>query len=140
LKYAEHETTQKALGKELPPPVPHVLLQSLGRSMTAEQYVLSELKKIPSSDLEAALLLLPFDYVQKLLTLMINFFDKNLSSELCLKCSIFLMKIHHGVLTSSSQFLPIVEQLRTKCLNTIENLRNTVGFNLAGLKIYEKKN
>ncbi|CAF0782132.1 unnamed protein product [Didymodactylos carnosus] len=139
LKHAEHEAAQKAIGKDLPPPPMHMLLQAMGKNMTPERYVLDTLKKIPSSDLEAALLLLPFDYVQKFLILMISFLDNNVSLELCLKSTIFLMKIHHGLLTSSQQFLPIVEQLRTKCSMIIENLRNNVGFNLAGLKFMKRK-
>lgn len=44
------------------------------------------------SDLEATLLLLPFDYVQRLLTLMIEYLDHHQSSELCVKCVVFLLK------------------------------------------------
>jgi hypothetical protein len=75
------------------------------------------------SDLEATLLLLPFDYVQKLLTLLIEYLDRFQSPELCVKCVVFLMKIHHGILTSSHQYLNLVEQLRTSCMKTIEQLR-----------------
>ncbi len=75
------------------------------------------------SDLEAALLLLPFDYVQKLFSLLIDYLDRFQSPELCVKCAIFLIKIHHGVLTSSHQYLNIVEQLRTRCIETVEKLR-----------------
>ncbi len=75
------------------------------------------------SDLEAALLLLPFDYVQKLFLLLIDYLDRFQSPELCVKCAIFLIKIHHGVLTSSHQYLNIVEQLRTRCMETVEKLR-----------------
>ncbi len=110
------------------------------------------------SDLEAALLLLPFDYVQKLFSLLIDYLDRFQSPELCVKCAIFLIKIHHGVLTSSHQYLNIVEQLRTRCIETVEKLRvnfwgkiikndfcfvcfikNNVGFNLAGLKLIRRQ-
>ncbi|CAF3764774.1 unnamed protein product [Rotaria sp. Silwood1] len=90
------ETTQKALGKEMPSPTHHIMLQALGSGYTAEQ--------------------------------------------LCVKCAIFLIKIHHGVLTSSHQYLNIVEQLRTRCMDTVEKLRNNVGFNLAGfLKLIRRQ-
>ncbi|CAF4660596.1 unnamed protein product, partial [Rotaria sp. Silwood2] len=48
-------------------------------------------------------------------------------------------RIHHGVLTSSHQYLNIVEQLRTRCMDTVEKLRNNVGFNLAGLKLIRRQ-
>jgi len=131
--------TQKALGKELPPPAPHMMLQALGPSFTAERFVLESLRKISASELEAALLLLPFDYVLKLLSLLIYYLDRYQSAELCLKCAIFLIKIHHGVLTSSHQYLSIIEQLRTRCMDTVEKLRNTTGFNLAGLKLIRRQ-
>ncbi|CAF0863198.1 unnamed protein product [Adineta steineri] len=139
LKLAEHEATQKALGKDVPLPPPHIMLQALGKGYTAERLVLETLRKVPASDLEAALLLLPFDYVQKLLSLLIYYLDRFQSPELCIKCAVFLIKIHHGVLTSSHQYLNIVEQLRTRCMDTVEKLRNNVGFNLAGLKLIRRQ-
>ncbi|CAF0914831.1 unnamed protein product [Rotaria sordida] len=139
LKLAEHEATQKALGKEIPPPPRHFMLQALGSSYTAERFVFESLRKIPASDLEATLLLLPFDYVQKLLSLLIYYLDRFQSPELCVKCAVFLIKIHHGVLTSSHQYLNIVEQLRTHCMDAVEKLRNNVGFNLAGLKLIRRQ-
>ncbi len=36
---------------------------------------------------------------------------------------LFVIRIHHGVLTSSHQYLNIVEQLRTRCMDTVEKLR-----------------
>ncbi|CAF3150336.1 unnamed protein product [Rotaria sp. Silwood2] len=139
LKLAEHEATQKALGKEIPPPPPHIMLQALGSGYTAERFVLESLRKVSASDLEAMLLLLPFDYVQKLLSLLVYYLDRFQSPELCVKCAVFLIKIHHGVLTSSHQYLNIVEQLRTCCIDTVEKLRNNVGFNLAGLKLIRRQ-
>ncbi len=73
--------------------------------------------------MEATLLLLPFDYVQKLLTLLIEYLSRFQSPELCVKCAVFLIKIHHGVLTSSHQYLNLVEQLRTRCTETVDQLR-----------------
>ncbi|CAF1066226.1 unnamed protein product [Adineta ricciae] len=139
LKLAEHDATEKALGKEVPLPPPHIMLQALGNGYTAERFVLESLRKISASDLEAALLLLPFDYVQKLLTLLVYYLDRFQSPELCVKCAVFLIKIHHGVLTSSHQYLNIVEQLRTRCMETVETLRNNVGFNYAGLKLIRRQ-
>jgi len=139
LKKAEHESTEKALGKELPSPPVHMILQAMGKNYTPERLVLESLKKVAASDLEATLLLLPFDYVQRLLTLMIEYLDHHQSSELCVKCVVFLLKIHHGVLTSSHQYSNLVEQLRTRCLNTVEELRNMIGFNLAALKLMRRE-
>ncbi|CAF3883609.1 unnamed protein product [Rotaria magnacalcarata] len=139
LKLAEHEATQKALGKEMPLPPRHIMLQALGCHYTAERFVLESLRKISASDLEAALLLLPFDYVQKFLSLIIYYLDRFQSPELCVKCAVFLIKIHHGLLTSSHQYLNIVEQLRTRCMDTVEKLRTNVGFNLAGLRLIRRQ-
>ncbi|CAF3534945.1 unnamed protein product [Rotaria socialis] len=139
LKLAEHEATQKALGKEMPLPPRHIMLQALECHYTAERFVLEALRKISASDLEAALLLLPFDYVQKFLSLIIYYLDRFQSPELCVKCAVFLIKIHHGLLTSSHQYLNIVEQLRTRCMDTVEKLRTNVGFNLAGLRLIRRQ-
>ena len=75
------------------------------------------------SELEATLLLLPFDYVQKLFVLLLDYLERFQSPELCVKCVVFLMKIHHVVLTSSSQYLNLVEQLRMRSMETVEQLR-----------------
>jgi len=84
------------------------MLQALGNGYTAERFVLETLRKISArylfillylvflfflfSDLEAALLLLPFDYVQKLFSLLIYYLDRFQSPELCVKCAVFLIK------------------------------------------------
>lgn len=105
------------------------------RSWNSEENLSEVLRKISAililhsvlfSDLEATLLLLPFDYVQKLFALLIEYLSRFQSPELCVKCAVFLMKIHHGVLTSSHQYLNVVEQLRTRCMETVETLRVNV--------------
>ena len=50
-----------------------------------------------------------------------------LSLSLFASLHLSLLRIHHGVLTSSHQYLSIVEQLRTRCLSAIEQLRVSVG-------------
>lgn len=83
------------------------------------------MKTFGFSDLEATLLLLPFDYVQRFFVLLLEYLERFQSPELCVKCAVFLIKIHHGVLTSSPQYFNLVEQLRIRSMETVEKLRVT---------------
>lgn len=69
----------------------HPLLMAFD-DISSEEYVLRTLKKTKSSEIETTLLVLEFDHVKVLLELLCYFLKKNLEPELCLKCTVFLLK------------------------------------------------
>ena len=75
------------------------------------------------SELEESLLVMPFSYTTQLLPLLDEFIKHGWEVELSCRCLFFLLRIHHGQITSNQSLLPIVDRLRTNTEMMVENLR-----------------
>ncbi|KAK7493105.1 hypothetical protein BaRGS_00015626 [Batillaria attramentaria] len=133
-KEVEHAAQCKATGKELPPPAPHPLMVAHSATSPA-RFVLEIIKKIKSSELEEALLVLPFPTATELLSILEVLLNKGWETELTCRCLLFLLKIHHGQVTSTQVLLPVVDRLRTQATQRTDQLKDLVGFNLMGLQM-----
>ncbi|CAG2197288.1 DIP2 [Mytilus edulis] len=133
LKLEQHEEECKQKGKELPPPTPHPMLLAHNVSSPA-RFMLVMLKKVRSSELEESLLVLPFSYVIDMLKVLEVFIDSGWEIELSCRCLFFLLRVHHGQITSNQVLLPVIDRLRTKTVDQVNKLRDQIGFNIAGLQ------
>lgn len=115
----------------------HPVLEMLG--LDGEDYVLEALRKTASSEMETTMLVLEFDYAKVLLKLLLSFVKRNKDVEMCLKCAVFLIKINYGQITTTQTLLPLVEELRSICLERVGAIQTTVGFNLAGLRFLKQQ-
>ncbi|XP_071956729.1 WD repeat-containing protein 3-like [Antedon mediterranea] len=138
LKVIEHREKSKAAKKPLPLPKMHPILEALGK-VSPTRYVLDVIKKVRSSELEEALLVLPFHYVEDLLKLLDVFLSLEWESELTCRCLLFLLRIHHGQITSNQVLLPVIDRLRGHISSTVGNMRDTIGFNMAALKFLQSE-
>ncbi|XP_070568962.1 WD repeat-containing protein 3-like [Ptychodera flava] len=137
-KLQEHEAQCKALQKQLPPPQTHPVLQAYG-NLSPSKYVLEILKRVKSSELEKSLLVLPFDYVIDLLKLLDIFIKSGFEVELSCRCLFFLLRVNHGQITSNQVLLPVINSLRSCTVSKISELRDTIGFNMAGLQFIQRE-
>ncbi|XP_033112775.1 WD repeat-containing protein 3-like [Anneissia japonica] len=137
-KVIEHQEKSKALKKPLPAPKMHPILEALG-NVSPTRYVLDVIKKVRSSELEEALLVLPFHYVLDLLKLLDVFLSLEWESELSCRCLLFLLRIHHGQITSNQLLLPVIDRLRGHISSTVGNMRDTIGFNMAAMKFLQSE-
>ncbi|XP_063403834.1 WD repeat-containing protein 3-like isoform X1 [Mytilus trossulus] len=133
LKLEQHAEECKEKGKELPPPTPHPMLLAHNVSSPA-RFMLVMLKKVRSSELEESLLVLPFSYVIDMLKVLEVFIDSGWEIELSCRCLFFLLRVHHGQITSNQVLLPVIDRLRTKTVDQVNKLRDQIGFNIAGLQ------
>ncbi|KAL4233425.1 Dip2/Utp12 protein [Mactra antiquata] len=129
------ECQQSKLKK--PEPEPNPLMVAFN-AKTPEQYVLIILKKVKSSELEQALLVLPFRYVIDLLKLLDHFITNGWDVELCCRCLFFLLRVHHGQVTQSKELLPVIDKLRKVTLEKVTEMRDRIGFNIAGLEYLQR--
>ncbi|XP_078699593.1 WD repeat-containing protein 3-like isoform X5 [Branchiostoma floridae x Branchiostoma belcheri] len=136
-KMEEHRRECDALGKQVPPPPPHPMLLAYGNA-TPLRFVLEVIKKVRSSELEEALLVLPFSYVVDLLQLLNSFLTEGWEVELTCRCLFFLLRIHQGAVTSNQVLLPVLDNLRKNTQDRVQQIRDTVGFNLAGLQFLQR--
>ncbi|XP_033635246.1 WD repeat-containing protein 3-like [Asterias rubens] len=138
-KEKEHRETQQAHKKGLIPPMKmHPILQAFG-NISPTRYVLDVIRKVKSSELEEALLVIPFSYVLDLLPLLETFINSGWQVELSCRCLLFLLRVHHGQITSSQVLLPIIDKVRSSSMRQVHHLRDQIGFNLAGLQFLHRE-
>ncbi|XP_041353923.1 WD repeat-containing protein 3-like [Gigantopelta aegis] len=124
--------------KELPAPDMHPMMLALNVKSPL-QYVMEVIKKIKSSQLEKSLLVLPFSYVTQLIKILDQILKAGWETELTSRCLLFLLRVHHGQLTSNQVLLPVIDRLRTHIVSRVTELRDQIGFNLAGLEFLHKQ-
>jgi len=117
---------------------PHPIMKAYG-SVDPCRYVLDVLLKVKSSELEESLIVLPFPFVVDLLQLINEWLIKSWSIERVTRCMTFLLKIHHNQITSSPVLLKTIESLKAHTQQSVQLVRDQVGFNLAGLKFLQQQ-
>ncbi|KAK3097407.1 hypothetical protein FSP39_009376 [Pinctada imbricata] len=137
-KLDQHEAECKRKGKQLPPPTPHPMMLAY-RVETPARYMLMVIKKIKSSELEESLLVLPFNYVIDLLKILEIFINSGWEVELSCRCLFFLLRVHQGQITSNQVLLPVIDRLRKKTVDKVSQLRDVIGFNMAGCQFLQKQ-
>ncbi|XP_046574753.1 LOW QUALITY PROTEIN: WD repeat-containing protein 3-like [Haliotis rubra] len=133
-----HKDECRKTGKELAPPQLNPLIMAYGVT-SPTRYLLEVIKRIKSSELEEALLVLPFNYVMDLLKVLDIFLQAGWEPELSCRCLLFLLRVHHGQITSSQTLLPVIDRLRSSTLSQVTQLRDQIGFNLAGLQFLQSQ-
>ncbi|XP_001366177.2 WD repeat-containing protein 3 [Monodelphis domestica] len=136
-KMKEHEAICKAAGKEVPLPV-NPILMAYGNILPSA-YVLEVFKGIKSSELEEALLVLPFSYVPDILKLFDEFFQLGSNIELLCRCLFFLLRIHFGQISSNQMLVPVIEKLKKTTISKVSEVRDIIGFNMAGLEFLKRE-
>ncbi|XP_005099510.1 WD repeat-containing protein 3 [Aplysia californica] len=129
------EQTQAAGGKA---PAPHPMMVAY-RCETPSDFVLETLRRVKPSDLIGSLLSLPFSFVTKLLPILDELLSGRRNTELVCKCLNFLLKIHHGEITSSRAHIAVVEKLKEHSVTAVQWQRDVTAFNLAGLSFLKKQ-
>ncbi|KAI6878970.1 WD40 repeat-like protein [Hortaea werneckii] len=126
---------QKARNPQLAYPQRHPQFLALG-NISAEDYVLSVLRKIPSPALNDALLVLPFSQLPAFFTFLALFLQRRMFPELAWRITYFLLQAHMNQIISSAALRPLLEDVLRGYEEWQEAQRKLVGFNLAGLEIW----
>ncbi|KAL0963596.1 hypothetical protein UPYG_G00308390 [Umbra pygmaea] len=137
-KMEEHQIACKSAGKQFPPPKPNPILVAFG-NVSPSRYVLDVIKKVRSSELEVSLLVLPFSYLPDLLALFNSYVKDGLEVELVCRCLFFLLRIHFGQISSNQMLLTVIDELRTNTISKVKEIRDVLGFNIAGLQFLQRE-
>ncbi|XP_076317472.1 WD repeat-containing protein 3 [Tachypleus tridentatus] len=137
-KQDEHQRECLVTGKELPLPPPHPLMTPYS-TRCPRRYMLEVIRRTKSSELEEALLVLPFHYVSALVKILKIFLDLGWDVELSCRVLFFLLRIHCSQITANHSLLPVIDQLRRLTLERVTKERDIVGFNLAGLQFLQRE-
>ena len=121
-------------GEKLPllveQPKANILL--LGR--TTLQHLLYTLRSIRPSELEEALLVLPFDAVKHLIGFLSEMIQNEMQVELVGRVLFFVLRLHHRQIVANHSLREHIEGLKDLVRVQLEEHRNVLGFNIAGLK------
>ncbi|CAM6097849.1 unnamed protein product [Calypogeia fissa] len=108
---------------------PNVLL--LGLSPT--DFVLKAVSSVRPSDLEQALLMLPFMDALKLMGLLKTWITQGNQVELACRVAVLLLQIHHQQLSSTISARPTLTELSSHLKIGVQSLKDTIGFNMAAM-------
>lgn len=108
---------------------PNVLMLGL----TPSAYILRVLCNVRSSDLEQALLALPFTDGLKLMGYLKEWVTENSQVELVCRVAILLLHLHHSQLVATVSSRPVLMSLYEVLQDGVKKLKDTLGFNLAAM-------
>lgn len=115
-------------------PIP--LLMKAHHVNTPVDLIVAILSRIKPSDLEEALLLLPFTSVCELLKALPEIIAKRTDqTELLCKVITFLFRVHRKPIIGNQNLLPFIQQMVNDLESTITEQRDIIGKNLFALKI-----
>lgn len=119
-------------------PAPHPLLVALGK-LTPAQYVLHVIREIRASDLDQALLVLPFSQVFSLFRYLEEWVRRGWQIELTCRVLFYLLKVHQNQIVSNRTFRPLLDSIKTHIRELIQRQKDMVGFNLAAMKFLKRE-
>ncbi|UIZ24004.1 hypothetical protein KXD40_008169 [Peronospora effusa] len=102
------------------------------------KYVLHTLRRIRPHDMEEALIVLPFDYVERLIRLLLQLISSHLELELCCRIVLFLLRLHNSAICARVGLFNELELLWQRLRSQLVENKSRIGFNLAGLKYLKR--
>jgi U3 small nucleolar RNA-associated protein 12 len=97
-------------------------------------YVLRTVSGVRSSDLEQALLLLPFADALRLMRYVSDWLEQNAHVELCCRAAALLLRLHHAQLVATPAARGVLVALQRRLRAAARGLKDTLGFNVAALR------
>ncbi|KAJ3055905.1 hypothetical protein HK097_008804 [Rhizophlyctis rosea] len=125
---------------DLAPPSRHPLVLATGKpDLSPEGFVLHVVERIRSSDLEEALLVLPFVKVVAMLKCLVVWTEKSWNAPLTSRILFFLLHQHHNQLVSTLALRPTLASIKKSVHSNLNKYRDRVGYNLAGLRYLRRE-
>ena len=137
-KLDAHQQSGRSSSEAPAAPQPHPLMVAYDTS-DPDRYLLKVLRQVKSSEVEESLLVLPFHYVGSLLTLLDHLLEKGWETELVMRILLFLVRLHHGPISNAPSLLPILNRLQGVARRRVDQVRDRIGFNLAGLQYLQRE-
>ena len=129
----ENSANKAGVSKKGPPS--NVLL--LGH--TPLKYMIRTLRGIKSNEMEEALMVLPLDYVTRLITWLINAVKMGLEVETTLNALLFLLRVHQEAIVAMRHLVTELDAMWTLLRNSIGTSKDAVGYNLAACKFLQHR-
>ena len=129
-KRADIAKATRAQPPKRPVLVPNLLLLGLDEG----GYLLKALSSIRAAEVEQALLLLPFESVNRLLTRLLPLIASAPYAELTTRCVLFVLKVHHKTIVANRSMVGLLQKLDVAVRGRVEKEQATIGYNLAAMR------
>ncbi|ETW10259.1 hypothetical protein H310_00608 [Aphanomyces invadans] len=103
------------------------------------KFVLRSVREIRANEMEEALMVLPFEYVKKLLSYLLQLIAAEMEVEICCNCILFLLRVHHHQIVTNTILLGELDTMWGSLRAQLVSSKNRIGFNLAGMKYIKRQ-
>ncbi|RHY90004.1 hypothetical protein DYB35_008501 [Aphanomyces astaci] len=103
------------------------------------KFVLRSVREIRANEMEEALMVLPFEYVKKLLSYLLQLIAAEMEVEICCNCVLFLLRVHHHQIVTNTSLLGELDTMWGSLRAQLVSSKNRIGFNLAGMKYIKRQ-
>eukprot|EP01133_Synstelium_polycarpum_P010856 gene10856-12646_t len=107
--------------------------------MSHEDYLWSRVAKVRASDLEEALLVLPFGVIKPLFNYFVDWLEAGKNVELISKCVFFLVQTHQSQLSTTVDMVPLLKRLNGSIKERLQRERNIIGFNRSAMSYLRRE-
>ena len=97
-------------------------------------YLLKALSSVRSTELEQALLLLPFGSARALLQRLLPLLPSAAPIELLARCVLFLLRVHHKQVVGAAALLPLLHEVNAALSARLATEHSRIGYNLAAMR------
>lgn len=129
---------QKKQKPNLAPPQRNPLFMALG-GISAEEHVLSTIRKVPSASLNDALLVIPFTTLPTLFTFLAIFMSRRMHPEIAWRVFYFLLQSHNTQLVASKQLKGVLGDILEAYGQWVKEEKGVLGFNMAALGLMSRE-
>ncbi|KAG6445882.1 WD repeat-containing protein 3 [Manduca sexta] len=119
----------EARGRAVQPP----LLMAAYNCTTPEDFFVEVIKRVRSSELEEALLLVPFSAACEMVRMLPALLERGDVAELASRAALLLLRLHHAPLVANRGLLKHLIQIQAKAALKLNELRDMVGYNVHAL-------
>ncbi|KAF8477012.1 WD40-repeat-containing domain protein [Kalaharituber pfeilii] len=133
LLQAHAEAQARRPGISIAPPQRNPVYVALG-NISAETHLANIISKVKASHLQDALLVLPFEKVEKMMRFLDIWAAKEWNIPLTSRILFFLLRTHHRQLVASKTMRPMLDSVRAHLRAALRRQKDEMGFNLAGVR------
>lgn len=128
LEEAREEAQRRGGGGALVTPNPLLL------GLTPSDYVLRSVSQVRGSELEQAMLLVPFTDALRLLRYLAGWLRRGVKVELLCRVATLLLRVHMQQLMATPSARPVLTELQGLLRGRVKALKDGMGFNLAAME------
>ncbi|KAI9595716.1 WD40-repeat-containing domain protein [Syncephalis fuscata] len=120
-------------GQDPPPPPRNPILLAMG-DISADRYVLRTLEQIRSSDLDEALLVLPFEKIMSLMSYLDIWARKEWNTALTCRVLFFILRTFHAPIVANRLMRSMLDSIREHLRVGLRKQKDILGYNTVALQ------